>query len=234
MSSRKNISNPTQVEVLVQSRRRCCICFGLTRDVKVKKGQIAHLDHNKNNPSLENLVFLCFDHHDEYDSQTSQSKRLRKEEVEKYRDELFRHFGQWKYQFSHQNLVKFLAFSIDIETMTDTAIRAGSSAVWYGESHAFDVLITDKVDYCDEDLYVPHLMVLNHFASWGWLTFTYEEKEMKDDEPRVYITVNREPVCDEVAKRIFQKVKERGQSVDGMINTAQYRRWKLLDTIRKG
>jgi hypothetical protein len=89
MTARKSPSSATETEVLTRSRRRCCICFGLARDVEVKKGQIAHLDHDSSNSSLDNLAFLCLEHHDLYDSSTSQSKNLTMAEVKKYRAELY-------------------------------------------------------------------------------------------------------------------------------------------------
>ena len=87
---RKKIPADTEMQVLTSSRRRCCICFGLFRDVQVKAGQIAHLDRNSNNAALDNLSFLCFEHHDRYDSRTSQSKNFSITEVKAYRDELYR------------------------------------------------------------------------------------------------------------------------------------------------
>lgn len=89
MSKRTKISSNTQTEVLTQSARRCCICYGLHNDFSVKKGQIAHLDQNSANSSLDNLVWLCFEHHDEYDSTTRQSNGLTNCEVRDYRDELY-------------------------------------------------------------------------------------------------------------------------------------------------
>lgn len=87
---RKKIPDNIQKEVLVTSRRRCCICYGLNRDISIKKGQIAHLDgDNNNNNKFDNLAFLCFDHHDEYDGKTSQSKNFTIKEVKKYRAELY-------------------------------------------------------------------------------------------------------------------------------------------------
>lgn len=95
---RAPIPPSVQAEVLVESRRRCCICFGLNRDTSLKVGQIAHLDGDPSNPKKENLAFLCFDHHDKFDSKTSQSKNLTVEEVKHYRAELLaalgRAFGQ--------------------------------------------------------------------------------------------------------------------------------------------
>ena len=76
-------------EILLKSRRRCCICFGLNRDTREKRGQIAHLDGNRSNNSIHNLAFLCLDHHDVYDSRTSQSKSLQISEVKTYREELY-------------------------------------------------------------------------------------------------------------------------------------------------
>ncbi|UVC09130.1 hypothetical protein IHQ71_00380 [Rhizobium sp. TH2] len=87
--ARKAIPKSTETQVLVESRRRCCLCFGLNRDTALKGGQIAHLDHNSANAQKENLAFLCFDHHDEYDSKTSQRKKLSIGEIKVYQRELY-------------------------------------------------------------------------------------------------------------------------------------------------
>jgi len=87
--ARKKIPDNIQKEVLVASRRRCCICYGLNRDIEVKRGQIAHLDGNNQNFNFDNLAFLCFDHHDIYDGKTSQSKNFTIKEVKEYRKELY-------------------------------------------------------------------------------------------------------------------------------------------------
>jgi hypothetical protein len=225
MRTRKKIPDATQAEVLVQSRRRCSVCFGLNRDDSVKKGQIAHLDGNRDNNDIANLVFLCFDHHDEYDSSTSQSKGLARAEIERYREELTYRFGSWSAQLKRDELLNFLAFQADLEAMAAAAVKAGRSVVFYGEEHAFDVLITDSVDYCDGDLYVPHLAVLDHFASWGWLTYTEEEHEVQGEMPRVFINVERKPVCDQVAEHILKKRKARGESDEQFTRIAEARGW---------
>ncbi len=81
---------PQQIEtqILLNSRRRCCICFGLKRDTRIKQGQIAHLDKNRNNNKVDNLAFLCLSHHDSYDTKTSQSKGLTINEIKTFRVEL--------------------------------------------------------------------------------------------------------------------------------------------------
>ena len=88
MTIRKHINSDFEADVLFESKRRCCICFGLYRDLEVKAGQIAHLDKDKSNNKFDNLAFLCLPHHDQYDSRTSQSKNFTIKEVKKYRQEL--------------------------------------------------------------------------------------------------------------------------------------------------
>src|SRR6476469_2486991 len=85
---RKRTAPTTEANVLVRSRRRCAICFGLNRDVDTKQGQIAHIDHDSSNDKPGNLVFLCLEHHDKYDSRTSQSKGFTEDEIKRYRVEL--------------------------------------------------------------------------------------------------------------------------------------------------
>ena len=82
---------PKEIETLVitNSKRRCALCVGLNANWEEKKGQIAHLNGNKNDNRYKNLVWLCFEHHDEFDSQTSQSKNYTRNEVEIYRDQIY-------------------------------------------------------------------------------------------------------------------------------------------------
>lgn len=55
----------------------------------VRKGQIAHLNHDASDRRFENLVYLCLEHHDEYDGRTSQSKGYTVDELRAYRDRLY-------------------------------------------------------------------------------------------------------------------------------------------------
>jgi hypothetical protein len=86
--ARAHIPQKIQNSVLTACRRRCSICYGLNRDTAIKAGQIAHLDQDNANASLENLVFLCFEHHDAFDSKPSQRKGFTVGEVAEYRAEL--------------------------------------------------------------------------------------------------------------------------------------------------
>jgi hypothetical protein len=49
MPERKQIPKSIEAEILIASRRRCCICFGLGGDLGEKQGQIAHLDQKREN-----------------------------------------------------------------------------------------------------------------------------------------------------------------------------------------
>ena len=86
---RKQPAAEVETEVLLRSRRRCALCFGLRHDLAEKRGQIAHIDRNSANSALENLAFLCLPHHDEYDSRNSQSKSYAPNELRRYRDALY-------------------------------------------------------------------------------------------------------------------------------------------------
>ena len=92
MSNRKKIPSDIETQVLVLSRRRCALCFALNKIQEEQRGQIAHVDQNPANDSLENLVFLCLNHHDAYDSSTSQSKGYTADELKHYRDQLYSTF----------------------------------------------------------------------------------------------------------------------------------------------
>jgi len=88
--ARKQTPSKTEQQVLLKSRRRCCLCFWLDGVDKVQKGQIAHLDQNNQNAQEGNLVFLCLEHHDEYDGTTRIAKGLTEAEVKTWRDELYK------------------------------------------------------------------------------------------------------------------------------------------------
>jgi hypothetical protein len=87
--ARKKVPREGEAKVLVRSRRRCALCFGLQGDLNDKKGQIAHVDRDPANADVENLAFLCMDHHDQYDSKTSQSKGITPDELRAYREKLY-------------------------------------------------------------------------------------------------------------------------------------------------
>jgi hypothetical protein len=93
MPDRAKIPRGIETQVLVSSRRRCCLCVFLKGDHAVRKGQIAHINQNRRDARLENLVWLCFDHHDEYDGTTSQARGLTNREVKSYRDKMYAQYA---------------------------------------------------------------------------------------------------------------------------------------------
>jgi hypothetical protein len=92
MAKRPAIPTEIETRVLTSCRRRCCLCFYLSRRDDVRKGQIAHLNKDRADNRFENLCYLCLEHHDEFDSTTSQSKGLSAAEVRHYRDRLYKHY----------------------------------------------------------------------------------------------------------------------------------------------
>lgn len=86
-----------EAEILELSRRRCCLCYGLKRDLEIKNGQIAHLNHNPSDNRQSNLAYLCLEHHDQYDGRTRLSKNITRHEVVIYRAELYKDIkDKWK------------------------------------------------------------------------------------------------------------------------------------------
>lgn len=85
---RKRVRPQVESEVLVESRRRCALCFGLEQDSRRKSGQIAHVDRDSRNDAKQNLAYLCLEHHNEYDSIQSQGKSFTPAELAQYRAEL--------------------------------------------------------------------------------------------------------------------------------------------------
>ena len=85
---RKKINPAVETQILVNCRRRCCLCFFLEGKTDVRTGQIAHIDGNRSNNKADNLVWLCLEHHDQYDSRTSQTKNLTANELKHYKNDL--------------------------------------------------------------------------------------------------------------------------------------------------
>lgn len=85
--ARAKTPKSTETELLLASRRRCALCFGLNGDHAPKSGQIAHIDRDPANPAFDNLAWLCLNHHDEYDTRRSQSKGFTPDELRRYRNE---------------------------------------------------------------------------------------------------------------------------------------------------
>jgi hypothetical protein len=99
---RKAVPKRIETEVLLHTRRRCPICFGLKGDLGEKQGQIAHLDRDSSNNSADNLAYLCLTHHDEFDSRRSQSKGITIEEVKRYRNDLIKTLSDWPAQLESE------------------------------------------------------------------------------------------------------------------------------------
>lgn len=80
-NKRRPIPTAIEAQLLVDCRRRCCLCYFWGNDSSEKVGQIAHIERSPSNNDYNNLVYLCFKHHNEYDRRESQGKGITQEEV---------------------------------------------------------------------------------------------------------------------------------------------------------
>jgi hypothetical protein len=76
-------------EVLKRCQRHCCMCFGLHQRWAVAGGQLAHVDRDRTNAAIENLVFLCQDCHTVYDTKNNRVLSFTPGELTYYRDKLY-------------------------------------------------------------------------------------------------------------------------------------------------
>lgn len=95
MSGRRKPTSEVETRILLESRRRCCLCVYLDGNWDEKRVQIVHIDHNASNNSYKNLAVLCLKHHDRYDSRHSQSKGYTPGELKAYRDRLINALKLW-------------------------------------------------------------------------------------------------------------------------------------------
>ncbi len=78
--ARVPIPKGIEADVLFRSDHRCSIC--------AKQGiNIHHIDGNRNNNKLKNLMVVCVSHHDVISSKSPMSKGYTPKELEKYRDD---------------------------------------------------------------------------------------------------------------------------------------------------
>jgi hypothetical protein len=188
MAKRKHVSDALQAEVLVKSRRRCCVCFGLNNDATLKHGQIAHLDKNAANDSESNLAFLCLVHHDQFDSRTSQSKNFTRTEIERYRVELYQHFSSWNRFTQPKFLLNYIAASIGTKDIAKTLLKVGHEVTLFPVFQIQIALVENEVELIDGDLAFPLLHILDNLASWGWLTYEFDEPDEQDNHFRFRIS----------------------------------------------
>ena len=95
---RRGFTKQVEAEVLVESRRRCALCFGLDGDTTEKEGQLAHIDRDPTNSARENAAWLCTKHHARYDSRARQTKGHTPDELRAYQRMLVQYLqspGTW-------------------------------------------------------------------------------------------------------------------------------------------
>jgi hypothetical protein len=115
---RKKPSSDVETAVLDKSARRCTLCFREKGDLKVKLGQIAHLDDDPSNSVEDNLAWMCLDHHSLYDSKTKQHKNYTIQEVKAARSKLYKMVAEGKH-LTPADVVPSLQAEADKRTLAD-------------------------------------------------------------------------------------------------------------------
>src|SRR4029077_18557995 len=72
----------------------------LHSDVSVKDGQMAHLDRNPANSTLDNLAYLCLECHKAYDMKSTMVMAYTPGEVLRYREQLYWYLGHDKIEWT--------------------------------------------------------------------------------------------------------------------------------------
>ncbi|MFH1368325.1 MAG: hypothetical protein ABII64_04275 [Elusimicrobiota bacterium] len=144
--TRKKLNVTTETIILLSSRRRCCLCFGLDHDIQQKAGQIAHLDRNPSNNEQDNLAYLCLNHHNQYDASNKQSKNITMSEAKEYRKQLYKKIDTlWKQPVTFDKITTELNENIsghyirdgeysnaelDIHYLGDNKVKVQGFALW--------------------------------------------------------------------------------------------------------
>jgi hypothetical protein len=204
MPTRKRIPQPIETEIIIRSRRRCCICFGLNRDETIKLGQIAHLDHDPSNNQLQNLAFLCFDHHAAYDGSFSQSKNLTANEVKAYRSELDDKFAHWVNTDFPAKLLNFLAAATGPDEIAAGLLKVGLQITAFPDFQISLALTEKEVELMDGDLYVPLEYILSHLQSWGLVDYEVDDSSIETTGYVKFEITQKNP---EFCKAILEKCK---------------------------
>lgn len=66
------------------------MCYGLRGILEPRDGQIAHLDRDRSNPSIDNLAYLCLECHKTYDTKNNRVLSFTAAEMRQYRTVLHR------------------------------------------------------------------------------------------------------------------------------------------------
>lgn len=139
MAERAYTKTKSELKVLYESRRRCCLCFHLQNDLLEKKGQIAHINKNSSDSREANLAWLCLDHHDTYDSKSSQSKNYTQQELREAKRDLVK-------QMSSFNFPETAFITLQIENK--------GNALSEGELSLLTSKVASFVEHSDERLHV--------------------------------------------------------------------------------
>ena len=112
-AKRSRISEEVEQQIIRQSKRRCCLCFGLNGDEREKSGQLAHINRDPANSDEQNLAYLCLEHHSAYDTTSSQTRRFKPDELRHYKTHLYKHLGTLRIRWRVIINAEFETFKTD-------------------------------------------------------------------------------------------------------------------------
>lgn len=80
MKTREKIPPKIESQILLANKHACCICQKM-------HVQIHHIDGNPNNNDISNLAILCIEHHDLASMKGGMTKKLKPDDIRKYKIE---------------------------------------------------------------------------------------------------------------------------------------------------
>lgn len=169
MSKRVAIPTDIEADVLIKSKRRCCLCYGINYYLDEKAGQIAHLDKDNSNSKFDNLAYMCFDHHDRYDTRTSQSKNYTIKETKYYRNQLYKYFEEiYANKYAMSDYLEYLNQSIKL--VSEDYLMKGNKIIIEVESL----------------MKTPSMLINLEFWNYGDLELIINKIEMRNRLPFHY------------------------------------------------
>ena len=98
--------------------------------------------------------------------------------------------------------INFLADQIDINAMASTALKTADRYTYNGKRLVLEALTNKEIECFDMDIWGPLLALLDHFQSWGWLSYTIKETKRKDEPVIMHISIDHKSYCNKIVKII--------------------------------
>ncbi len=91
MPRRRRINDDRVADLQFRTDLRCCLCeYVGDLPPRPQSGQIHHIDDDRSNNAIENLVWLCLPHHEDVGKTGRSSRRIHPRTIVRFREELER------------------------------------------------------------------------------------------------------------------------------------------------